>query len=109
MKAKPRHTLEHSLNNDQQSIMHFEPPPPPKKRGLRFPFANAQQMQCTETKACNVQENKPKQKKKKKKNQKFKTKTTASLSFRFGSRASRSQITPRREKKHHKKPQNETF
>jgi hypothetical protein len=66
-------------------------------------------MQCTETKACNVQENKPKQKKKKKKNQKFKTKTTASLSFRFGSRASRSQITPRREKKHHKKPQNETF
>jgi hypothetical protein len=53
-------------------------------------------MQCTETKACNVQENKPKQKKKK--NQKLKNRT-ASLSFRFGSRASRSQIEPRREKK----------
>jgi hypothetical protein len=106
-KTKPRHTLEHSLNNDKQSIMHFEAAPPPKKRELRYPLATAQQMQCTETKACNVQENKPKQKKKK--NQKLKTRTTASLSFRFGSRASRSQITPRREKKHHKKPQNETF
>jgi len=88
--------------------MHFEASPP-KKRELRFPFATAQQMQCTETKACTVQENKPKKKKKKKKNQKHKTRTKASLSFRFGSRATRSQITPRREKKHHRKPQNETF
>jgi hypothetical protein len=30
-KTKPRHTLEHSLNNDKQSIMHFEAAPPPKK------------------------------------------------------------------------------
>jgi hypothetical protein len=35
-KTKPRHTLEHSLNNDQQSIMHFEAPLPPQKESFVF-------------------------------------------------------------------------